>query len=261
MRRRRGENRQKKKEKELKRQEELRKEREATPEWFWEEARHAETLDNDGLLESITSIDRYLETIAIECHNAEASANETQSHIVDNESERRSILDAEQAREFLPKKLWRRYCDAYWFVFQAPPITLSREAEHRVRELEIIQTELKRRFASCRVALQHIRDRQRLFERLRDILRSLHSRRREAERTRRRQEREETKRDREEQSKARHDRTVAAAAAYHDKTRKRAGSLRKSLLDQLTLYPNCPYCNGPLANPRADHIYPVVKGV
>lgn len=56
--------------------------------------------------------------------------------------------------------------------------------------------------------------------------------------------------------------TKAKAAAYENKQRELAKSVRTALQRQLKNNPCCPYCNLELSSkePHADHIHPVVKG-
>jgi 5-methylcytosine-specific restriction endonuclease McrA len=56
--------------------------------------------------------------------------------------------------------------------------------------------------------------------------------------------------------------TKARAAAYDNKQRQQAKSIRQLLRSQLTILPICPYCEAPLTldAAHADHIYPVAKG-
>lgn len=56
--------------------------------------------------------------------------------------------------------------------------------------------------------------------------------------------------------------TKARAAAYEDKQRELAKSIRAALRKDLKGNPYCPYCNSELSieNAHADHIHPVVKG-
>ena len=57
------------------------------------------------------------------------------------------------------------------------------------------------------------------------------------------------------------DRTIAAAAAHHGKTRDQAKQIRSELETQRDLVAECPYCFGPLGDsPCADHVYPVIRG-
>ncbi len=57
-------------------------------------------------------------------------------------------------------------------------------------------------------------------------------------------------------------RTKAKAAAYENKQRELAKSVRTALQRQLKNNPCCPYCNMELSSgdPHADHIHPVAKG-
>ena len=60
---------------------------------------------------------------------------------------------------------------------------------------------------------------------------------------------------------ARKEQIEAAAAAHFGKTREEADKVKRSLQAQVSLYANCPYCNGAMdGNLHADHIYPVAKG-
>ncbi|MGA2619664.1 MAG: HNH endonuclease signature motif containing protein [Thermoguttaceae bacterium] len=60
---------------------------------------------------------------------------------------------------------------------------------------------------------------------------------------------------------ARKEQLEAAAAAHFGKTREEADKIKRRLQDQVSLYANCPYCNGAMDGTlHADHIYPVVKG-
>ena len=60
---------------------------------------------------------------------------------------------------------------------------------------------------------------------------------------------------------AREQAVKALAAAHTGNTRSLAGSVKKELRHQMTLFAHCPYCQGPIGqDPRADHIYPVCKG-
>lgn len=56
--------------------------------------------------------------------------------------------------------------------------------------------------------------------------------------------------------------TKAKAAAYENKQRELAKSVRTALRKELKESPHCPYCNGEfsLEGAHADHIHPVVKG-
>lgn len=55
--------------------------------------------------------------------------------------------------------------------------------------------------------------------------------------------------------------TIAAAAAYFDKTRDHAESVKTEIREQMKLLGVCPYCGGPLGDtPHADHIHPVSLG-
>jgi len=58
----------------------------------------------------------------------------------------------------------------------------------------------------------------------------------------------------------RKERVEAAAAAHFDETRLKAESVKRQIRDQTETLSVCPYCEGPLDNPCADHIYPVSRG-
>ena len=57
------------------------------------------------------------------------------------------------------------------------------------------------------------------------------------------------------------DREKAVIASYNKKTREQANIVKKELKEQISVFPNCPYCTEPLGTkPHCDHIYPVSKG-
>ena len=64
------------------------------------------------------------------------------------------------------------------------------------------------------------------------------------------------------EDEARFGKDKAMIAAYLDKTRERAETIKDVLfVEQLKKFPHCPYCGGEYGtNPQADHIYPVTKG-
>jgi hypothetical protein len=57
------------------------------------------------------------------------------------------------------------------------------------------------------------------------------------------------------------DKTIAAAAAFFDQTKKLAEKLRNEMLEDLSNQSDCPYCMGPLGDvPHLDHILPTSHG-
>lgn len=54
----------------------------------------------------------------------------------------------------------------------------------------------------------------------------------------------------------------AKATAYDNKQRQEAWSVRRKIVNQIHLFPSCPYCGDGLSenDAHADHIYPVSKG-
>jgi len=65
-----------------------------------------------------------------------------------------------------------------------------------------------------------------------------------------------------ERDKEKQEPVKARAAAYDNKQRQQAKSVRNSLRKQLDELPYCPYCTSPLSldAAHADHIYPLAKG-
>lgn len=91
-----------------------------------------------------------------------------------------------------------------------------------------------------------------LVERLEKILPRL---------TQKRIEREEAKAIRERITAEKKQLEKAAAAAYFDKTRAQAESIKRQIRQQMVSFPNCPYCFQGLGDePNADHIHPVSRG-
>jgi 5-methylcytosine-specific restriction endonuclease McrA len=53
----------------------------------------------------------------------------------------------------------------------------------------------------------------------------------------------------------------AIVAQYKGESRRLAATIKKQLSNQVTEFPDCPYCNGPLGHdPHCDHIYPISHG-
>jgi len=230
------------------------------PEWYKAEFKKAMALSGPELKKYLAALNATIRQLDSEYKRLIKREEGIEARIAQLGRERQEIMDREAATRGTVTKF---FCGEWSRSTQQRVIALgeeqrrlksSRKSPAANKVLSLYRSLRVRIHQTLKASEEHEKELLR-----KAALEEAHSVAAQLERERERAERERLLRTEEEKRRVHYE---AVAAAYHGATREQADRIKRDLkAEQTTIFPNCPYCFGPLGdNPHPDHIYPVTRG-